>query len=195
MNISRNKDGNVEYVLKKSNGTVMDSFIMTVKKAATIFGNDWDGFFDATDYVFTGYFGHGAGTMWMASRSEFHGYFDGASGFKRPDFYDESNQVRHFWVALASAADPYGDNPLGEGIAIAGNNWHDWMWDTWPGEDDVTVMDYKLSVTGVDIAKQIGSEIKTPSDLPEILDYRLSVSGPGYIGPYLNPASWFTPWD
>ena len=55
-------------------------------------------------------------------------------------------------------------------------------------------MDYKLSITGIDIAKHIGNGINSPSDLPEILDYRLGTSNPGYIGPYLNPSSWWTPW-
>ncbi len=80
-------------------------------------------------------------------------------------------------------------------FAFAGNNWHDWMWDTRPGHDDITIKDYKLSITGIDIAKQIGNEIKTPSDLAEVLNYRLGDTGPGYLGPYLNPSSWYTPWD
>ncbi len=102
---------------KKYESDILGTMNSVVKRAASIFGNDWNGFFDATDYVFTGYFGHGAGTMWKAHRSDFQGYFDGDTGFHF-DFVDKSNQVRHFWVALASAADPYGDNPFGERVRI-----------------------------------------------------------------------------
>jgi hypothetical protein len=165
-----NKKGDIK---QKHKGDILGAMLLVVGRAATIYRNDWDSFFDATDYVFSGRYGHGAGTMWYASRSKFHGYFSkpavADTGFHF-DFRDGSPQVRHFWVALASAADPYGDNPLGGIIATGGNAWHDYMWDTRQGDDTMTVIDYKLSVTGIDIANQIGNEIKTPSDLREVLE-------------------------
>jgi RHS repeat-associated protein len=176
---------------------ILGAMTTVVKKAAYIFGKDWNGFFDATDYVFSGYYGHGAGTMWKAHRSDFQGYFDGDTGFNS-DFRDNSNQVRHFWVALASAANPYGDNPLGGAVASIGNQFHDKFVDNSSARpsntDGVSVMDYKLSITGIDIARQIGNEVKTPSDLANVLLDRLGTDGPGYIGPEVDPSTWFTPW-
>jgi hypothetical protein len=165
-----------------------------VKKAASIFGNDWNTFLDVTTYVFTGYYGHGHEAMASAGYdNDFDGYFDGDTGF-HDDFRDQSNQVRHFWAALATAADPYGDNPLGPAAATFGNWHHDLMTDQ-IGNDGATIMDYELSLTGIDIAEQVGDEIKTPSALADVLLNRLGTAGPGYIGPSVNPNWWITPYD
>jgi len=59
--------------------------------------------------------------------------------------------------------------------------------------DGVTVVDYTLSITGIDIARQVGNEIINPSDLAEVLFDRLGTNGPGYIGPEVDPSTWFTP--
>jgi RHS repeat-associated protein len=169
-----------------------------VEKAAYIFGNDWNGFLDATTYVFTGYYGHGSEAMAKAGfpglfTDGFDGYFDGASGF-HSDFVDQSNQVRHFWAAFATAADPYGDNPAGETMAHIGNVEHDLLED-WLGFKDTTVMDYKLSLTGIDIASQVGrgQEIQTPGALAAVLLYRLGINGLGYIGGPIDPGLWRSP--
>jgi hypothetical protein len=166
-----------------------------VEKAAYIFGNDWNGFLDATTYVFTGYYGHGHEAMLKAGfpgvfTDGFDGYFDGDSGFDF-DFQDGSNQVRHFWAAFATAADPYGDNPAGEAMAHIGNIEHDVLED-WVGGKDTTIMDYELSLTGIDIASQVGKgkAILTPGDLTEVLLYRLGENGPGYIGSPIDPRWW-----
>jgi RHS repeat-associated protein len=174
--------------------TSLSAMGKVVEKAAYIFGNDWNGFLDATTYVFTGYLGHGGEAMAAAGLfTDFVGYFDGASGF-HPDFVDESNQVRHFWAAFATAADPYGDNPAGEAMAHIGNIEHDLIED-WLGFKDSTIMDYKLSLTGIDIARQVGrgKEIQTPGNLAPILLYRLGISGPGYIGGPIDPGWWRSP--
>jgi hypothetical protein len=182
----------------KQRDDVLGAMTKVVNKAAAIFGKDWNGFLDVTTYVFTGYYGHGHETMAAAGfpgvfTDGFVGYFDGASGF-HSDFVDKSNQVRHFWAAFATAADPYGDNPAGVIMAQIGNFEHDVIED-WLGFKDTTIMDYELSITGIDIASQVGKgkEIQSPSDLAAVLLYRLGGNGPGYIGAPINPGAWRSP--
>ena len=178
---------------------VLGAMIKVVNKASMIFGKDWNGFLDATTYVFTGYYGHGHEAMAAAGfpgvfTDSFVGYFDGDTGF-HPDFQDESNQARHFWAAFATAADPYGDNPAGEASAHFGNWIHDYVEDHL-GFEGGTVMDYELSLVGIDIASQVGpgKDIATPTDLPAILQYRLGPGGPGYNLPPLIHSLWDTPY-
>jgi hypothetical protein len=187
-------NGKKDGIKGKYKNDVLGAMIKVVKQAAYIFGNDWDTFLDATTYAFTGYYGHGSEAMWKAHKSDFTGYFDGDSGF-HSNFVDDSNQVRHFWAAFATAANPNGDNPFGAMVATAGNGFHEISQDTINGDDHATVIDYKLSVTGIDIAKQVGQSIKAPSDLVPVLGSRLGSLGTGYIGPYVDPLNWFTPWD
>jgi len=78
-------------------------------------------------------------------------------------------------------------------MAIEGNNFHEIFQDTDAGYDSATITDYELSVTGIDIAKQVGDEIKTPTDLIEVLRTRLGPKGPGYTGPEVDPLKWKTP--
>jgi RHS repeat-associated protein len=153
-----------------------------VNKAAHIYGNDWDGFLNSLSYVFLGVNEHGASTMWDAHRAEgFSGYTFTATGFNS-NFWDDDNQVRHFWAAFATAANPNGDNPFGSISAGIGNDIHDVVED-WIGRDDTTVKDFALSITAIDIAQDVGKEdIRYPSDLASVLDYRLGVSGPGSNG-------------
>ena len=174
---------------------VVATMNLVIEKAADIYGNNWNGFFDATNYIFAGWYGHGACSMFCADRSNFTGYFDGATGF-HSDFWDESNQVRHFWVALATRADPYGDNPSGEGIAMFGNYTHEYVEDWvrfW--KEGSTILDYELSITGIDIGSQIGpgKDIATPSNLAPVLIDRLGTGGQGYIGPPVWVGPWLSP--
>jgi hypothetical protein len=187
-----NKNGTLK---NKHKDNVVEAMSSIVTKAAMTFGNDWNTFLDVTTYVFTGYYGHGYESMWLAHQSAkegFSGYFDGALGF-HPDFVDESNQVRHFWAGFATAVDPYDDNPYGIAVATFGNNYHDFAWDKRAGNDAVTVVDYKLTLTAIDIAKQVGNQIMIPSGLAAVLNSRLGVNGPGYTGGYIDPAQWYTP--
>ena len=183
----RNKKG--DGIQKKY--TSLKAMGMVINKAVYIYGKDWNGFLDATTYVFTGYYGHGSRAMWEAHSGNFSGYFDSDSGFNQV-FQDGSNQVRHFWAAFATAANPYGDNPVGEASARFGNWWHDLATDGF-GNDGATMKDYELSITGIDIASQVGNKIKSPSDLAGVLLDRLGTNGPGYTGPWLNPHWWITP--
>ena len=133
--------------------------------------------------------------MLNAHFSDFHGYFDGASGF-HPDFWDEENQVRHFWIALATRADPYGDNPPGEGVAVFGNYYHEYVEDwVFFWKSGSTIVDYQLSVTGIDIASQIGpgKDIETPGALVPVLEDRLGFEGQGYVGPPVWVGPWLSP--
>jgi RHS repeat-associated protein len=173
----------------------LDAMEMVVKKAASIYGRDWNGFLDATTFVFTGYYGHGSGAMLGAHLSDFDGYFDGDSGF-HGDFRDQSNQVRHFWAAFATAANPYGNNPFGEASAHIGNVEHDILED-WVWNSGGTKMDYELSLTGIDIASQVGKEkeITTPAELAAVLVYRLGENGPGYLGDPVSPKWWRSPYE
>ena len=177
--------------------TSLEAMEMVVEKAARIFGKDWNGFLDATTYVFTGYYGHGHETMWEAHQSNFTGYFDGDSGCNS-DFVDGSNQVRHFWAAFATAVDPYNDNPAGVATAGFGNWFHDIASDRFgtPAKPDgATIIDYELSVTGIDIAAQVGNEIKTPFELAKVLSDNLGTDGVGYTSDsYVNLNWWITPW-
>ena len=194
MNYVRDEIVNNNNQLKNSLNP-LDAMLMVIEKAANIYGDDWNGFLDATTYIFTGYYGHGHEAMAAAGyNNDFDGYFDGDSGF-HTDFRDQSNQVRHFWAAFATAADPYGDNPVGEASADFGNWWHDVATDGF-GNDGATIKDYKLSITGIDIAAQVGNEIKTPSVLTKVLLDHLGANGPGYISDaYINPHWWITPND
>jgi len=92
----------------------LDAMVMVVEKAANIYGDDWEGFLDITTWIFTGYYGSGYEAMWEARQvgGDFDGFFDGDKDF-HSDFKDQSNQVRHFWAAFATAANPNGDNPFG----------------------------------------------------------------------------------
>lgn len=185
---------------KKHKNDVLGAMNIVVRKAAYEFGDDWNTFLDTTTYVFTGYYGHGSETMAKAGfpgffTDGFDGYFDGSLGF-HPDFVDESNQVRHFWAAFATAVDPYGNNPAGEAMAHIGNIEHDLLED-WLGFKDTTVMDYKLSLTGIDIARQVGpeKETRTPGALAAVLLYRLGINGPGYIGGPIDSGLWRSPFQ
>jgi hypothetical protein len=179
----------------KGKHTSLGAMLKVVNKAAHIFGKDWDGFLDATTYVFTGYAGHGYEAMARAGyNSKFDGYFDDDTGF-HDDFMDDSNQVRHFWAAFGTAADPYGDNPMGGASAAFGNWWHDVATDGF-GNDGATIIDYKLSITGIDLATQVGNEIKTPFSLAKVLLDHLGTDGFGYTSDaYINPHWWITPND
>ena len=168
----------------KSSLTSLQAMLMIVKYAAYIYGNDWNGFLNATSLVFMGVYQHGAGAMLAAHRSGNSGFINGSSGF-HSDFVDNSSQVRHFWAAFATAADPYGDNPYGVAFAEFGNYYHEVMSD-WTFKEGTTIIDYELSVTGIDIAMQVGNSIATPMELANILLFRLGVAGPGYIGPEFN---------
>ena len=56
-------------------------------------------------------------------------------------------------------------------------------------------MDYELSLTGIDIARQVGrgKEIQTPGSLAPILLYSLGINGSGYIGGPIDPGWWRSP--
>ena len=178
----------------KDKYTSLDAMLKVVNKAARLFGKDWEGFLDATSYVFTGYAGHGYDAMWKARGNI--GLIDGDSGFHF-DFRDpdSSQQVRHFWAGFATAANPTGNNPAGELFAYIGNDIHEITQDTLAGNDGATVIDYALTMTAIDIAMQVGNEVKTPLRLVQILDYRLGADGPGYIGPPIPTDWWLTPFD
>jgi hypothetical protein len=180
---------------KKHQNNVLDTMNMVVRKAAYTFGDDWNTFLDTTTYIFTGYYGHGSEAMALAGyNSDFDGYFDGDAGF-HSDFKDQSNQVRHFWAAFATAANPYGDNPSGAATAALGNWWHDVATDGF-GNDGATIKDYKLSITGIDLAAQVGNEIKTPAALATVLLDHLGTDGLGYTSDaFINPHWWITPDD
>ena len=131
--------------------------------------------------------------MLEAHSGDFSGYFEGDSGFHQ-DFKDGSNQVRHFWAAFATAADPYGDNPNGKLMAQIGNWWHDGATDG-VGNDGVTIMDYELSATAIDLASEGGKTIANPSDLASVLINALGPNGgPNYSGPQASPNWWLTPY-
>jgi RHS repeat-associated protein len=181
----------------------LDAMLMVVEKAAGIYGDDWEGFLDITTWIFTGYYGSGSEAMWEAHEAgeNFDGFFTEAGDADfHPDFQDRSNQVRHFWAAFSTAANPNGDNLLGVPMASVGNFIHD-VGEDWIMKPHTTVMDYQLSLVGIDIAKQVGSTITNPAGLSPIFANRLGTSGPGYIlesnGPvYINnPITnmWFTP--
>jgi hypothetical protein len=174
----------------------LEAMVIVVKRAASIYGNDWNGFLDATAFVFTGYYGHGAETMWAAHHGGVPGMINDGSGF-HPDFkdVDGSQQVRHFWAGFATAANPTGSNVLGELMAYSGNDYHEITQDTREGSDGSTVADYALTVTAIDIANQVGDEIKTPKDLVGILINRLGPNGSGYVGPSIPREWWWTPDD
>jgi hypothetical protein len=185
-----NKKGN-----RLKNGmTSLQAMEKVVNRAAQIYGNDWDGFLSGTSFVFMGVYAHGAGAMLTARSSGNPGYIDGSSGF-HPDFQDvdHSQQVRHFWAGFSTAANPTGNNPIGAEVALWGNNYHEVFQDTIAGSDGATVQDYKLTLTAIDIAKQTGNEIKTPSSLAGVLDTRLGISGLGYIGLPIHTELWWTP--
>ena len=166
-----------------------------VTRAAHNYGDDWDGFLNATSLIFMGVYRHGASAMLAARLSGETGMIDGDSGFNS-DFRDyTSPQVRHFWAGFATAADPTGDNPSGEFWAYMGNDFHEITQDTRAAKDGASVMDYALTLTAIDIAKQVGNEIKTPLDLVEVLHYRLGEDGPGYMGPPIPTEWWWTPYD
>jgi hypothetical protein len=182
---------NSDYTLR-SGWNALEAMTVVAGRAAKLFG-DWDSFFGATNYIFTGYGGTGANVMYEAHESTFSGYFTGAGdrGFN-DDFRDNDAQIRHFWVALASAANPNGENPFGGLVANVGNIYHDVIED-WGRRPDTTVTDYQLSIVGIDIARRVGpgNGIETPNDLIPALNYSLGESGPGYIGPSINTWWWF----
>ncbi|MCZ2290051.1 MAG: hypothetical protein LC138_14555, partial [Anaerolineales bacterium] len=188
----------VEETLLNNNGqikkqyTSLQAMLMVMMQAVLLYGNNWNGFLDACSYIFIGVAKHGAGTMLAGHYSSFNGYFDGDSGF-HSDFQDDSNQVRHFWAAFADAANPTGDNPNGVASASFGNYFHEIVQDTKSGDDGATVTDYKLSITGIEIAMQAGNQIKSPLALIGVLSYRLGVGGPGYTGPQVDTTQWKTP--
>jgi hypothetical protein len=186
-----NKKGN-----RLKNGmTSLQAMEKVVNRAALIYGSDWDGFLSGTSFVFMGVYAHGAGAMLTARTSGNAGYINGDSGF-HADFRDfTSQQVRHFWAGFSTAANPTGNNPAGVLSANIGNTYHEIVQDTYADNDGSSVMDYALTLTAVDIAKQAGNEIQSPKDLVGVLDYRLGPNGPGYTGPLIPSAWWHTPFD
>jgi len=183
--------------LRNNNETPLGAMIKVVKKAGTIFYNDWNNFLDVTNYVFTGYYGHGANVMNMAHYSSFQGYFKNVNdlGF-HPDFQDDDTQVRHFWAGFASAIDPVGDNVFGAINAHYGNILHDWFSDVFLNRPDTTVIDYKLTLTAIDIAKQAGrgKNISSPYALGIVFEEKLGVNG-GYTGNPIFEWLWISPYE
>ena len=184
----KNKNGRLKEGL-----TSLQAMTKVTNRAAQIYGSDWDGFLNATSLIFTGVYQHGSGAMLAARQSGNIGLIDGDSGF-HDDFRDfTSQQVRHFWAGFATAANPTGNNPVGELMAHIGNDYHEITQDTRTGNDGASVQDYALTLTAIDIASQVGSEIKTPMDLAEVLSGRLSADGPGYTGAPIPRDWWWTP--
>jgi RHS repeat-associated protein len=162
---------------------------LIVKKAAYIYGSNWEDFLSATSYVFLGVYDSSPFTMLEAhigGSDGFHGITfssgSGDSGF-HPDFQQGGdNQVRHFWAAFATAA----SGRSGIYAAYIGNFYHDVVED-WMGHADTTVSDYTLSLVAIEIAAEVSSgNIASPSDLPSVFDSLLGVNSPGYTGSDLS---------
>jgi hypothetical protein len=177
-----NKDSKV-----KGKFTALDAMNTIVKKAAYLYGSDWDGFLKATNYVFLGTDTHSPYTMSIAhSIPGFHGItFDsnnGDTGFHSDFQQGGENQVHHFWAAFGTAAN---NGHRGEVNATYGNFYHDVIED-WIGHKDTTYSDFTLSVAGINIGHDVNTgAIKSPSELPGIFDTTIGTNSTGYTGPSL----------
>jgi hypothetical protein len=205
--------------IRKKFETDLDAAVATVKAAARIFGNDWEGFMDATTFAFNGVSWNGSLTMadahWRfmpGSRADvnFRGYFGEAedSGY-HPDFRDENNQIYHFWVGFATAVQPFdyetypGSSARVSGVPIIshiGNAVHDNPWfDSAKPKNGNSVVDFALTITAIDIAKQVGPNnvIQNPADLAGVMQNRLGVGEQGGSNGFVDHNSWRwkTPWD
>ena len=167
----------------KKQHEALDAMNMIVKKAAYLYGNDWDGFFKATNFIFLGTYSNSPYTIAVAhSVQGFHGITfssdAGDTGFHR-DFYQRGdNQVRHFWATFATAANGH------RGVVTShyANFGHDVVED-WAGHLDTTYADFTLSLVAVDIAADVSNgSIASPSDLPSVFNENLGTNSPGYTG-------------
>jgi RHS repeat-associated protein len=187
----------------KKKYSAFDAMQRIVKKAAYIYGSDWDGFLKATNYVFLGTYSNGPLTMLAAHQTtDFHG-IDFASNAGDTGFHDNfqqggDNQVRHLWAAFATAAyrDPnvLRDDDIGGPAALYGSVYHEVIED-WRGHSDTTASDLALSLIGIVVGCDVHSgAIGSPSALPGIFDATVGVNSAGYTGPSLY---WlfFTPMD
>jgi RHS repeat-associated protein len=142
----------VDTVIFDENGNLrseyngLSAMIAIVAKAAEIYGNDWNSFLSATNFIFLGVYENGPFIQVHAQENTFQGYnFEGPNGGGMNfQFDDGSSQVRHFWGAFATAAStnnqisgPFGDIPNSI-IARGGNFVHD-MWSDWRGDSHTTI--------------------------------------------------------
>ncbi len=167
----------------KAHHTGLSIINSIVNKAAELYGNDWDGFLSATNYIFLGVYENGPFSQIHSQRNQFHGFnFETSSGTSGAtssgmarQFSDGSSQVRHFWGAFATAASTNrltgydGLSIPNSIIATVANFEHD-MFDDWRGGDGTTIWDYSLSQTAIDIGDEVVSgNIATPANLAPIL--------------------------
>ncbi|MFZ5911480.1 MAG: hypothetical protein ACOYYU_15820 [Chloroflexota bacterium] len=172
-----------------------------MKKAALIYGNDWNGFMDATSFAFLGVTWSRSATMLDArfhggneteSSSVFRGYFTedyiqkGDSGFNR-DFQDRHNQIYHFWAGFATAFDPEPLPRTGESalynmrgfiMADLGNTIHDSPLSPYLGQGGVSAEDYALTLAAMNIA--VMAEPNSPMELVGTIVHRLGPDGGSY---------------
>jgi hypothetical protein len=179
----------------KGGQTAISAMVDIMNYAATVYGEDWDGYLSALGYVFNGVYGTGRGFMynsWKIPRGEFRGYSFGDTGF-RQDFSDEDEQVRHFWAAFNNAVDPKGNDEFCSFEAAFGNFGHDLVQD-WLGWNDTTVMDYGLSVTGINLTKNVGQNktISSPYQLAFYISDSIGEYGTGDF--YSVPSSSYWLW-
>lgn len=175
----------------KKQYTSLEAMNLVVKKAAYIYGKDWNGFMDATNFIFLGVYGHGSGTLWAARRytGDFNGYDFSDTGFHEDFQQFGDNQVRHFWASFATAVrtenvgygGPYGSIAEASGTFVAhwGNTWHDVIEDR-IGHPDTTISDFTLSITAINLAQNVRTDtIASPADLPYALETTLSAGSNG----------------
>jgi hypothetical protein len=194
---------NDDWQVKKQYVSAFEVMNLITGKAAEIYGNDWNGFLKATNYVFLGTYSNSSATMYNARRytGDFRGITfsngTGDIGF-HDDFKDNDNQVRHFWAAFATAAyrqqnNIYDDDNMGGLVAVLGAFEHDVIED-WAGIPDSTVADLALSIAGINIGKDVyAGRINSPSDLPGVFDSTLGIYSPGYTGSDLRWIFFRTP--
>jgi hypothetical protein len=185
--------------------TALAAAELIMKKAALIYGNDWNGFMDATSFAFLGVTWSRSATMLGArfrggneteSSSVFRGYFtedyiqNGDSGFN-DDFKDSGNQIYHFWAGFATAFNPdpipitgarsyeaaiY--NARGFVMADLGNTIHDSPLSPYMGQHGVSAEDYALTLAAMNVAAM--AEPNSPMELVGIIVHRLGPDGGSY---------------
>jgi len=189
----KHKVVNDDWQVKKQ-FTALAAMNMIVKQAAYIYGNDWDGFFKATNYVFLGTYSNSPYTMAVAHKTQgFHG-ITFASNLGDSGFHDDfkqggDNQVRHFWAAFATAANGRDVGRRGAINAQYGNFVHDVAEDWLPNPDcwcvhkDTTYSDYTLSIVGINLAEQVNDgAVSAPSGLPNLFNSTIGTFSSGYAG-------------
>jgi len=163
----------------KEKYTALEAMNLVVEKAANIYGDDWNSFFKATNYIFLGTYSNSTATILVAHGTRGFIQFrsdSGDTGFNL-DFYQRGdNQVRHFWATFATAANTH------RGVVTShyANFYHDVVED-WMGNKDTTYSDFTLSLVAVDIGANVNNgSIASPSDLPSVFNEILG--GTGYTG-------------